>query len=264
MKSRRLLLLAAPVSLLVDAPLSLADEPPGCPPGEWFCDDTAAEEAPPETEPEPDGTDFEPAPERDPSLATSDDVESAPAPASADLAWSEGSGPHGASAWGLALRVEGALIENGGRGDTGMGGLGISGRFALNRVVTLDLGLDSLLGTDYNGYSRSELCLSFSSLFFLNDHPVVRTYLLAGLNTSAAHVDVLGDDQTWNYLGLQGGLGLEFSLDPRLAVNVDILAFMRGRLDSRAAREPEFIDSSGRVSNTSGGGLVRGGVVLRF
>jgi hypothetical protein len=263
MKSRRLLLLAAPVSLLLGASLARAQEPPGCPPGEWFCDDTAAEAAPPQTEPEPEPMEAEPTPAGEPPSAVDGGVQAA-APAATAVAWSEGSGSRQAPPWGLALRVEGVLLESGGDGETGMGGLGISGRYSLNRVVTLDLGLDSLLGTDFNGYDRSELCLSFSSLFFLNDHPVVRTYLLAGLNASAAHVDVLGDDQTWGYLGLQGGLGLDFTIDPRLAVNIDILAFMRGRTDSRAAREPEFIDSSGRVSNTSGGGLVRGGVVLRF
>jgi len=181
-----------------------------------------------------------------------------------ESAWSEGSDPHGASPWGLAMRVEGVLLESGSRGDVRLGGIGISGRYILSQVLTLDLGLDWILGTDYSGYDRSELSLSSSALFFLNDHPVVRTYVLAGLSLSAASVELVGDEQTWWYLGLHGGLGLDFTLDPRLALNVDVLAFMRGRTDSRAAREPEFIDASGRVTNTSGGGLLRGGVTLRF
>jgi hypothetical protein len=255
----------APVSLLVGLSPVLADEPPGCPPGEWFCDDATDAEAEPLPEPEADDVD-NPAPENAPPPGTErGDVDVDVPPAPSDLGWSEGSGDHGVSPWGLAVRVEGVLLEGGSRGgDARLGGIGISGRYALNEVVTFDLGLDSILGTDYNGYDRSELSLSLSSLFFLNQHPVVRTYLLAGLNTSAARVEVLGEDQTWGYLGVQGGLGLDFTLDARLALNIDILAFMRGRTDSRAAREPEFTDASGRVSNTSGGGLLRGGVTLHF
>jgi hypothetical protein len=134
----------------------------------------------------------------------------------------------------------------------------------VNPVVTLDLGLDSILGTDYNGYDRSELSLSFSSLFYLNYHPVLRTYVLVGLNTSRARVDIGGDDQSWGYFGGQTGLGLDIALDSRIALNVDVLAFVRGRTDSRAAREPEFTDGQGRVTNTSGGGLLRAGITLHF
>jgi hypothetical protein len=263
MKGLWLLVLAAPVSWLVGSAPARADEPepPGCPPGEWFCDDAAAEQAPPEAFPAEPDVPAEAAPEGASPGEVETRAEPAPPP---ELPWSEGSGPHGISPWGLALRVEGVLLESGNRGDVRLGGVGISGRYTLNPVVTLDLGLDAIVGTDYSGYDRSELSLSMSSLFFLNQHPVVRTYVLAGLNTSTARVEVVGEGQTWWYLGLQGGLGLELTLGSRLALNVDILAFMRGRTDSRAAREPEFIDASGRVTNTSGGGLLRGGVSLRF
>jgi hypothetical protein len=247
---------------------SALDEPPGCPPGEWFCDD-ADDEPPPSGEPEPDA----PRGEGDWQIPEQDGFDTGgerrmdvtrPAPAPPlERRWSEGSGGRSRSPWSLALRVEGLLLD-GKRHDTGLGGLGVSGRYSLGPVVTLDVGLDSILGTDYNGNDRSELSLSLSSLFFLNYHPVWRTYVLFGLNTSSARVDVGGDVQTWGYFGGQTGLGLEISLDPRIALNFDLLGFMRGRTDSRAAREPEFTDSLGRVTNTSGGGLVRAGVVLSF
>jgi hypothetical protein len=264
MKPGWLLALAAP-SLVVGHPgVARADDPPGCPPGEWFCDDSvpARELSPEEASPEDvDG----PADDRRPSPSDDDraiDVRR-PTLRAPDSGWSEGSGGRGA--WALAMRVQGVLLDNRRRGeDAQLAGVGVSGRHALNQVVTLDLGLDSILGTDYNGYDRSELSLSFSSLFFLNYHPVVRTYLLIGLNTSRARVDVGGDDQTWGYFGGQTGLGLDVTLDPRVALNFDVLAFMRGRTDSRAAREPEFTDGLGRVTNTSGGGLLRGGVTLHF
>jgi hypothetical protein len=178
--------------------------------------------------------------------------------------WSEGSGGRGASPWGLTLHVQGVLLD-GGRGDgANLGGIGVSGRYAFNPIVTLDLGVDSIIGTDYNGYDRSELALALSSLFFLNEHPVLRAYVLVGLNTSRARIDLPGDDQTWGYFGGHTGLGAEVSLDPRVALSLDILGLMRGRTDARAKREPEFTDSHGRVTNTSGGGLLRAGIILHF
>jgi hypothetical protein len=164
----------------------------------------------------------------------------------------------------LTLHVQGVLLD-GGRGDrANLGGIGVSGRYALNTVVTLDLGVDSLIGTDYNGHDRSELALALSSLFFLNEHPVLRAYVLIGLNTSRARVGIPGDDQIWGYFGGHSGLGVEVALDPRVALSFDLLGFMRGRTDSRAEREPEFTDENGRVTNTSGGGLLRGGIILHF
>lgn len=259
--------------MLAAPSLALAVDPPGCPPGEWFCEEPSAEPAP-EAEPlgaEPDEsewlTDDGGEYERGGFAADERAVDvrrPAPAPAT-DAGWSEGSGGRALSAWSLALRVQGVMLDSRRRGDDArLAGIGVSGRYALNPVVTFDLGLDSLLGTDYNGYDRSELSLSLSSLFFLNYHPVVRTYVLVGLNTSSARVDVNGDDQTWGYFGGQTGLGLDITIAPTVALNLDLVAFMRGRTDSRAAREPEFTDALGRVTNTSGGGLLRGGVVIHF
>jgi hypothetical protein len=272
MKRGLLLALAAPSLLIAHPGLALADEPPGCPPGEWFCDDSSDEPGSDELPPD-DGAPGDGEVRRsddDRAGAPSDDDRAfdvrRPPPARAlDSGWSEGSGGRAASPWGLALRVQGVMLDGKRRGqDASLGGVGVSGRYALNQVVTLDLGLDTIVGTDYNGYDRSELSLSFSSLFYLNYHPVVRTYVLVGLNTSRAQVDVDGDDQVWGYFGGHTGLGLDVTLDPRVVLNLDILAFIRGRTDSRAAREPEFTDGLGRVTNTSGGGLLRGGITLRF
>jgi hypothetical protein len=267
-----LLALAAPSLFIAQPRLALADEPPGCPPGEWFCDDSSGEpesdELPPDDAP-PGDIDLPRSDDDRPALPPDDDrafdVRRSRSPRTRDSGWSEGSGGRAVSPWGLALRIQGVLLDGKRRGqDASLGGVGVSGRYALNQVVTLDLGLDTIVGTDYNGYDRSELSLSFSSLFYLNYHPVVRTYVLIGLSTSSARVDVAGDDQTWGYFGGHTGFGLDVALDPRVALNLDLLAFMRGRTDSRAAREPEFTDGRGRVTNTSGGGLLRGGLTLRF
>jgi hypothetical protein len=263
-----LLALAVPAALVIMAgPARAEDDPPGCPPGEWFCDDADGERsAEPESDAPRGGDDIDNPDAADglePGRDGSIDVRRrAPAPLTGNR-WSEGSGGRLSSPWSLALRVQGVLLD-GKRRDAGLGGVGVSGRYSLGPVVTFDLGVDSILGTDYDGNDRSELSLSLSSLFFLNYHPVVRAYVLVGLNTSRARVDVVGDVQTWGYFGGHTGLGLDVTLDPRIALNVDLVGFMRGRTDSRAAREPEFTDSLGRVTNTSGGGLFRGGVTLRF
>jgi hypothetical protein len=171
------------------------------------------------------------------------------------------------SPWSVNLRLQGVMLGNGrSRGDNaGMGGVGASLRYSVNPVVTLDFGLDSMLGNDYNGYDRSESSLSFSSLFYFNPRQSsVRTYAILGLSTSVARVDVDGDDQSWSYLGAHAGIGLDIPLDRRVALNLDLLGFVRGRTDERAAREPEFIDDFGRVTNTSGGGLFRAGIAIAW
>ena len=156
--------------------------------------------------------------------------------------------------WSVNLRLQGVALEaSPHHRDTGLGGLGASLRYALLPSVALDLGLDSFGGSDYNGYDRTETSLSLSALLYLNPQRAVRTYLLGGLNASAAHVDVAGDEQDWSYVGAQAGLGLDFVVSQRVSLNVDMLGFIRGRTDSRAEREAEFNDGHGNLTNTSGG-----------
>jgi len=249
--------LGAPLSMLASES-ALADEPPGCPAGEWVCEDAAPPEpspAPPQAPP-----DAQPGPvAAQPPAAEVADA-GAPLP-TFDRGWSE----HEASAWALAVRLEGVMLGGGSRhDDTRLGGVGASLRYTPAPAVSLDLGLDAIWGTDYVGRQRSELLLSLSSLIFLNPNDLIRTYVLVGLNASSARVDVESDEQSWGYFGGHAGLGLEFALDSHVGLSIDAVAFMRGRTDSRAAQEPEFSDGSGRVTNTSGGGLLRAGLVLRF
>jgi hypothetical protein len=257
-----------------------AAEPPECPPGEWFCDEPEEPELPPDGE-------VGPAEDSPPSSGSewSDDARDAVPPRGAprsepaDIDVRRRPPPEvlagndlpprrrpRSSPWSVNLRIQGLMLGQG-RGsshDARMGGVGASIRYEVNPVLTLDGGIDSMLGRDYNGYDRSEVSLSLSSLLYLNQHPQIRTYGIFGLNTSAARVDVVGDDQAWGYFGAHAGLGLDIALDRRVALNVDLLGFLRGRTDQRAAREPEFTDGLGRVSNTSGGGLFRGGFTLTF
>ena len=284
MESRWLLLLAAPVlGLGFGLPSAEGAEPSpaDCPPGEWFCDDATEPDVHPEAEPEADGSEL---PDAD---GVSESVAPKPAPverrrasrtnerrADPDITVHRPSKPSDdgrvgrrrrLSAWSANVRLQGVMLGGGRRRDDGrMGGVGASLRYAVNPTVTLDFGLDSILGTDYNGYERSEGSLSFSSLLYLNPRHSVRTYAVLGLNTSVAHVDVGGDEQSWSYFGAHAGIGLDIPIDRRVALNLDLLGFVRGRTDERAAREPEFIDDSGRVTNTSGGGLFRAGIALAW
>lgn len=249
--------------------VSNAAEPEGCPPGEWFCEEAEQPSAPPEseagrTEVPPEPAD-EPAPSRErtwtsdePSDTSTSIVLRTPKPKDED-----GTARAELSPWGVNLRLEGVILgESRRQRDTGMGGLGVSLRYAVNPILTLDVGLDSLLGTDYHGNDRAELTFSFSTLLYFSRHPAVRSYALFGLNSSAASVDVNGVDRSYGYFGAHGGIGLDIPLDRRVALNLDFLGFIRGRTDARASIEPEFTDGLGRVTNTAGGGLFRAGVSL--
>jgi hypothetical protein len=259
---------AAGGAIALSIATSAAARAQDCPPGEWFCED-APDAAPPEDDegseeplPEPpaqeDDAELEPLEPEQPRphivLRDPDEIDRR----ERNIPWFVAR-----SAWSANLRLEGALIDaRRGANDGGMGGIGGSLRYRATPVVTFDLGLDAFGGTDYNGYDRAELAVSLSTLLYFNPAALVRAYGIVGLSTSAAWVDVAAEDQTWGYFGGHGGLGVEVPLGRRVALTLELLGFFRGRTDQRAEREPEFEDSSGRVTNTSGGGLFRAGVSL--
>ena len=82
-------------------------------------------------------------------------------------------------------------------------------------------------------------------------------------------------DNHYDYFGGQVGAGLELRLGRVVAFNADIRGFIRGRTDALAQRQPEFDSPAGcssqanfpgqcRTTNTSGGGLLTGGMTLYF
>jgi hypothetical protein len=180
--------------------------------------------------------------------------------------------------WGLNLRVEGASLggqENGGSADAGMGGLGMSLRFRPVPAFAFDAGIDVLSGTDWNGFQRTEMPLSLSGILFVNPKSRVQFYFTGGVHISHAEVetntfDPIRDEgfdpedvntREYSYFGGQGGIGLEFRISRLVALNVDLLGFMRERTDEGGP--PEFTDPvSGRTTNSSGGGLFRGGLTF--
>ncbi|WP_437976015.1 outer membrane beta-barrel protein [Sorangium sp. So ce295] len=176
--------------------------------------------------------------------------------------------------WGINLRMEGVMLgrEHGGAEDAGMGGVGISLRYRPVPAFAIDAGADFLAGTDYNGDQRTEVPLSLSGMLFVNPRSRTQFYFMGGLNIAHAEVDrssseaaaggaEFAPDTEYDYFGAHGGIGLEFRLSPRIALNVDALGFVRSRTDDGLV--PEFTDpDTGRTTNTSGGGLFRGGLSI--
>ena len=178
--------------------------------------------------------------------------------------------------WGFNLRLEAALMGEDAAGDAGMGGLGFSFRYRPVPNFAFDVGLDFLGGRDWHGYRRQEHALLFSGIIFFNPYDPVQAYALGGFGFSGANVDVDRSDtiggstfdstepRDYSYFGGHLGGGVEFRVGKRSALNVDLVGFIRGRTDDAAEAEPEFVDpdNPNRTTNTSGGGLLRGGVTF--
>jgi hypothetical protein len=179
--------------------------------------------------------------------------------------------------WGLNLRLEGASFageESGAAENAGMGGVGMSLRFRPVPAFAFDLGVDVLSGTDWNGFQRTEMPVSLSGMLFVNPRSRVQFYLLGGMHYSHAEVESdtdspllgaegedFGRSAEYTYFGGHGGIGLEFRISRLVALNVDMLGFMRKRTDDGG--KPEFVEAgTGRETNKSGGGLFRGGLTF--
>jgi hypothetical protein len=182
--------------------------------------------------------------------------------------------------WGLNLHFEGAMLGNGAQSNASLGGLGAGLRFKPARSFGLEADLDFASGDhDYLGNKRTETAFMLNALFFLNPRSPAQIYLLAGMGWSGAHVTCdscsMPLDRHYDYFGGQIGLGLELRLGRVIAFNADIRGFVRGRTDSLAQSQPEFDNPAGcssnpnfsgacRTTNTSGGGLLTGGMTLYF
>jgi opacity protein-like surface antigen len=177
--------------------------------------------------------------------------------------------------WGLNVHLMGAMIGHGTLGDAGLGGAGLGLRYKPSRYFGVETDLDFLGGRGYAGDTRNETALGFNALLFLNPRSRAQFYLLAGFGWSWAHsvcdttigADCPGGqsvDANYSYFGGQAGFGLELRLSRVLALDADFRGFVRGRTDAQAQLTPEFTDSSGRTTNTSGGALLTGGITLYF
>jgi opacity protein-like surface antigen len=288
-------LLLAAAALAFASPARAAD--PGCPPGSWFCADTQSPTAPP-SQPMPPAKDepkgLEPLP------AATEAQPAKPAPQQAPVVVVQQAPPppvvvyqppppvvvreeppayvyHPRPAasiparqeWGLNLHLEGAMMGHGAAQNAGMGGAGLGLRYRPLPGAALEANFDVLGGNDYQGQKRQESAFSLNALLFVNPRSKAQVYFLAGFGWSWAHV---GDDsdpsaQQWDYhyFGGQVGAGLELRLARHFALNADVRGFLRARTDDAAQYQPEYVDSStGRTTNTSGGGLITGGMTFYF
>ncbi|MCS6901991.1 MAG: hypothetical protein RMJ98_20355, partial [Myxococcales bacterium] len=169
--------------------------------------------------------------------------------------------------WGFHMRLQSALLDNDkhrAAEGAGMGGLGFSLRARPTGHFALDFGLDFLGGRDFHGNRRSEIPFSINAMLFVNPQDRAQLYFLGGLGWSSAHVERPDESiARYSYFGFQSGIGLEYRATRNLGLNLDLIGFIRGRTDHQAAYMPEFVDpATGRTTNTSGGGLFRGGLTV--
>ncbi len=273
-----------------------------CPPGSWFCAPPGdAQPAPAGKQglqplPDPDETNTPP-PARHPRAAASSDDE-APAhtpppppvvvyqpPPPVMVVRPENPPPYEYAPpprhyisppreWGLNLHLEGAALGNGMHHDASMGGLGAGLRYKPSRYFGLEWDVDFYGGHGYVGDQRHETSTSFNALLFLNPRSRAQLYLLAGFGWSWAHSENDPNDPVYSpngqqsfdysYFGGQAGIGLELRLTRVLAFNIDFRGFIRSRTDQYAQQQPEFTNAQGQSTNTSGGGLLTGGMTLYF
>jgi hypothetical protein len=238
-----------------------------CPPGSWFCGETAPPPAPgKDLQPLPPAAEARPATPPPPVIvyqpAPTVVVRDAPPPY-----YYVPRNPPPKREWGMNLHVGGLMLGKGRDDNAGMALVGLGLRFRPAPAFAIEADLDFAGGRDYNGYRRKETAFGFNGLFFVNPRSKTQVYFLAGLGWSGATAvdDRAGYDATeykYGYFGGTAGVGLEFRLSKVVALNLDVRGFIRSRVDDNKRNNPEFVDSTGRTTNTSGGGLAQGGLTF--
>lgn len=243
-----------------------------CPPGSWFCGETQPPSAAP-------SKDLQPLPdakaEAKPATPPPPVVVYQPPPPTVVVQARDAPPayyyvprtPPPKREWGLNLHLGGLMLGGGRDSNAGMALVGLGLRFRPIPQAALEANLDFAGGRDYNGYRRGETAFTLNGLVFLNPKNRTQVYLLGGFGWSGARAvdDRDGFDRAeyrYGYFGAQAGAGLEFRLSKAVALNFDVRGFVRGRVDDDRRSNPEFVDGNGRSTNTSGGGLVQGGLTF--
>jgi opacity protein-like surface antigen len=281
---------AAAIALAATSASAQSNDP-NCPPGSWFCADTNAQPAAPAGQPVAPA----PAPKAEPKTLEplpAPEAQKPPPPAviyqpappvvvyqpPPPVVVHEAPPPYyyhprpadsypNRREWGLNLRLEGAVMGHKAAQGSGMGGAGFGFRYKPVPAFGLELDTDFVGGHDYQGMKRQETELALNALVFVNPKSKAQVYFLAGFGWSWAHVETDAPFMSngygsadYRYFGGQIGAGLEFRVSKHFALNADVRGFIRGRTDDLAQYQPEFTDpSTGRTTNTSGGGLITGG-----
>jgi hypothetical protein len=164
--------------------------------------------------------------------------------------------------WGAEFRLEGAPMGGDAASNAGMAGFGLSLRPRPSPSFAVDIGVDFFGGRDFNGERRGEQSLVVDPMIFINGRGKVSPYFFAGLGLASARVEHPdGSLSRYSYIGANGGAGLEFHFWQRIAVDTDVLFFIRDHTDDDSARVPEFVDlATRRYTNTSKGAIIRVGL----
>ena len=274
LRAKRIAVSLSFASALAVPAIAHADEPKkDCEPGSWFCGETSsggskelqplpAESAPVEAKPvektpPPPVVVYQPPP---PTVVVQ------PRDAPPAYYYVPKKAPP-KKEWGLNLRLGGAMMGKGRDGNAGMAMAGLGLRFRPIPQAAIEGDIDFAGGRDYNGYRRAETAFTLNGLVFLNPKNTTQVYLLGGFGWSGARAidDREGFDKVeynYGYFGVQAGIGLEFRLSKVVALNVDLRGLIRGRVDDHRRRHPEFVSGDGKSTNTSGAGLLQGGLTF--
>jgi hypothetical protein len=178
-----------------------------------------------------------------------------------DPQWDQPARPHLAEPrFGIAGHIGGA----GGR-HTELGGFGFAFRLRPIPHIGIDLGVAFYAGRDYNEMDRREVPFTADLLVFVNPYSPLQLYFTAGVGVSFARADGIHintgrfESREYAHAGGQAGVGLEWRISRRFALNGDIRVFIRQRVDDDP--RPEF-EEGGRATDTSAGVVGRLGAVF--
>ena len=250
---------------------------PDCPPGDWFCEPAPnPASAPPDAAPQGP---IQPA-ERPTPRAPWHPPPPPPPPPDIDLSVPPPPPPIERlrqRPWALRTHLLVPFVGSGAASNYTMGGIGVGGRARPDRAVALDLTVDAFGGNDYLGHRRDELAIDFATTVFFNPRDPVQGFFMAGLGWSRADVSydktVLSSavtqkthiNDTYYYFGMFAGIGLEWRLNSHFSLDFALLGLLRGRTDSKADDNPEFVDPQTKLAtNSSGAGLLRLGLNYYF
>lgn len=164
-------------------------------------------------------------------------------------------------ALGVGGFVTGLGFGSHGSGAAGMGGAGGTIRLRTHPMFAGELSAAGLVGTDYNGDTRTEVPLTLSGIVYFNPQNRFQLYGVAGLGASWAGIAYNNTNlrsrpsatATYTYLGGLAGVGAEWQLSPNLSLFGDARAFVRTRIDHQSESNPEFkrVNSDGRPESTN-------------
>jgi hypothetical protein len=165
--------------------------------------------------------------------------------------------------FGFHGEISGIVSEN-----VAMGGIAAGLRLRPIPFLGIDLTAGLFYGEDFVGNERVEVPFRVSARFFFNPRQRLQFYGLVGTGVSfAAAENLAGNRRNFAHVGGELGAGLEFRLNPHIAVNFDVRGFLRQRVDSDP--RPEYVevdefDNVLRTTNTSAGATLNLGGTIYF